>query len=65
MTNRVFEFTSGSAGKKRLVTTVLICTIRSNKGEAGGPFVLWWRYIVIALKSLSSKTVKNMNEKVS
>jgi len=34
MTNRVFVFTSGSAGKKRLVNVLLICSIGLNKKDA-------------------------------
>ena len=33
MTNRVFDFTSGSAGKKRLFTVLLICFLRLNKKD--------------------------------
>ena len=33
MSNRVFEFTSGSAGKKRLFTVLFICSLRLNKKE--------------------------------
>jgi len=33
MTNRVFDLTSGSAGKKRLVAVLYICSIGLNKEE--------------------------------
>jgi len=34
MTNRVFEFTSESTGKERLVTLMLICFVRFKECNA-------------------------------
>jgi len=34
MTNRVFYFTSGNAGKNRLVSAMLICSDGLNKKDA-------------------------------
>jgi len=42
MTNRVFEFTSASAGKKQLVTAMLICSDGLNKKGTEEISCIFW-----------------------
>jgi len=49
-TKRVFEFTSGSAGKKRLVTAMLICSDALIKKDVEEIACRFWLNILITRK---------------